>query len=46
MKILNKDEKKIYDEFINMIQFENIECWNMPTPKSWLNNLKVNKDLQ
>jgi len=45
MKVLDKDEKKIYDEFINMIQFENIECWNVPTSKSWL-NLNVNEDLK
>ena len=45
MKVLDKDEKKIYNEFINMIQFENIECWNVLTPKSWL-NLNVNEDLK
>ena len=41
--------KKIYDEFINMIQFENIKCWDIQAPKEWLNNikdLKINEDLK
>ena len=49
MKILDTDEKKEYDEFINIIQFENIDCWDMQAPEEWLNNikdLKINEDLK
>ena len=49
MKILNKSEKKVYNELLNMIQFENIDCNNIPIPKGWLNNingLKINEDLK
>mgnify|MGYP003657427870 CR=1 FL=1 len=49
MKILDTDEKKVYDEFINMIQFENIDCWDIQAPEEWLNNikdLKINEDLK
>ena len=49
MKILNKSEKKVYNELLNMIQFENIDCNNIPIPKGWLNKingLKINEDLK
>ena len=49
MKILNKSEKKVYNELLSMIQFENIDCWNITIPKGWLNNingLTINEDLK
>ena len=49
MKVLDKEEKKVYNEFINMIKFEKIDCWNTPIPESWLNNikdLKIDEDLK
>tara|TARA_R110002051_G_scaffold158142_1_gene229578 strand:- start:228 stop:440 length:213 start_codon:yes stop_codon:yes gene_type:complete len=49
MRILNKSEKKVYNQLLSMIQFKNIDCNNIPIPKGWLNNikdLKINEDLK
>jgi len=40
MKILNKSEKKVYNELLSMIQFENIDCNNIPIPKDWIDEIK------
>ena len=44
MKVLNKNDKKIYNAFINTIKFEKIDCWDVEIPKGWLNNIKSIKD--
>lgn len=40
MKVLDGEEKKVYNELLSMIPFEKIDCWDTPIPKSWLNNIK------
>ena len=37
MKVLDKDEKKIYDGLMNGVRFETIECWDRPVPEGWKN---------
>ena len=40
MKVLDKDEKKIYEGL--KIHFDKIDCWNVPVPEGW-KNIKVAK---
>ena len=40
MKVLDKDEKKIYEGL--KITFKSIDCWNIPVPEGW-KNIKVAK---
>ena len=40
MKVLDKDEKKIYDGL--KIHFDIIDCWDIPVPEGW-KNIKVAK---
>jgi len=40
MKVLDKDEKKIYEGL--KIHFDKIDCWDVPVPDGW-KNIKVAK---
>ena len=40
MKVLDKDEKKIYEGL--KIHFDKIDCWDVPVPEGW-KNIKVAK---
>ena len=40
MKVLDKDEKKIYEGL--KITFKSIDCWDIPVPEGW-KNIKVAK---
>ena len=40
MKVLDKDEKKIYEGL--KIHFDIIDCWDIPVPEGW-KNIKVSK---
>ena len=42
MKVLDKEEKKIYNTFMKLIKFEKIDCWNVKVPEGW-KNIKVAK---
>ena len=40
MKVLDKDEKKIYEGL--KITFKSIDCWDIPVPEGW-KKIKVAK---
>jgi|TARA_R110000824_G_scaffold72633_1_gene185258 hypothetical protein len=40
MKVLNKKDKKIYNELLGMVKFRNLECWDLKTPEGWINNIR------
>lgn len=49
MKVLDKDEKIIYDEFMKMIKMEKVDYSNIETPDDWLSeikDLKINGELK
>tara|TARA_R110002167_G_C12460821_1_gene632698 strand:+ start:159 stop:344 length:186 start_codon:yes stop_codon:yes gene_type:complete len=54
MKILNTDEKKVYDSFMQTITFTKTifccpECWDVPIPDSWvahIKDLKIDESLR
>ena len=44
MKVLDGDEKKIYNSLMDTITFETIDCWDKPVPEGWkkYQSIKVN----
>lgn len=42
MKVLDGDEKKIYNSLMDTITFETIDCWDKPVPEGW-KNIKVSQ---
>ena len=42
MKVLDEDEKKIYNSLMGTVKFETIDCWNKPVPEGW-KNIKVSQ---
>ena len=42
MKVLNKEEKLIYDGLMKDIDFEIIDCWDVEVPEGW-KKIKVAK---
>jgi hypothetical protein len=42
MKVLDKEEKVIYDGLLKEIDFEFIDCWDVPVPDGW-KKIKVAK---
>jgi hypothetical protein len=49
MKVLDKDDKKLYDSLMKMINIQIIYCSNLDIPKGWLKNiknLKINEELK
>ena len=43
MKVLDKDEKNIYDEIIKSLKFTKVECWDVDIPKGWIDNVESAK---
>jgi hypothetical protein len=49
MKVLDKDDKKLYDTLMKMTNLQSIDCWDISAPKGWLKNiknLKIDKELK
>jgi len=49
MEVLDKDNKKIYNNLMKMTKMEKIDCSNVKIPKGWLKNikdLKINEELK
>jgi hypothetical protein len=49
MKVLDKDEKAVYDEFMKTIKMEKVDYSNIETPEDWLfeiKDLKINDELK
>ena len=49
MKVLDKDEKAVYDAFMKMIKMEKVDYSNIKTPDDWLSeikDLKINEELK
>lgn len=49
MEVLSKDKKKVYEEFIKLIQWVQIDVENLKAPEDWLieiKDLKIDKKLK
>ena len=42
MKVLDKEEKAIYDGLMEEVDFKIIDCWDVKVPESW-KKIKVAK---
>jgi len=40
MKVLDKDDKKLYDTLMKMTNMQSIDCSDLDIPKSWLYAIK------
>jgi hypothetical protein len=49
MKVLDKDDKKLYDTLMKMTNLQSIDCWDISAPKGWLYTIKnyhIDKELK